>query len=447
MSASSFESLERFKRSDEERYNFMESLVDKNQGLISQLKIANADLSHEITSRRTLQDKVQDAEARLKETQESAASKCFALCLIDGDGYLFDDNLIKQGAVGGSEAAHRLLDSIKRHVQHHEGSMTWKVLVRVYANLEGLLTKYSYIGYHEEGSSLRQFVAGFTQSQPFFDYVDAGQGKERADHKIREQFDLFIDNIQCKHILLGIAHDNGYVPTLDAYKNNPTIASRISLLKPVIKGREYHGLPFEVASFDSVFRKEDLPHDRPSYTKPTRAAPPPKQGRLSPPLPFRKRAWNKDMVTRNPLYPGPVYLNKDNQRVDEDLGTPSEKATTNLISLLRTTKLCNDFQLRGGCENPQCQYAHEPMLDGEELIAFALTARKTPCGGGSKCRSKLCVLGHQCPYSPNCTRRNTCYFKKLHYVDPTIDHEHVDAPTNGTSPTGYDRPMGPMDHW
>lgn len=72
-------------------------------------------------------------------------------------------------------------------MQQHEGAIHWKIIVRVYANIEGLLKKYAYIGFTEEEKALRQFVAGFTQSQPLFDFVDAGQGKERADHKIRDQ--------------------------------------------------------------------------------------------------------------------------------------------------------------------------------------------------------------------------------------------------------------------
>lgn len=63
--------------------------------------------------------------------------------------------------------------------------MHWRIIVRVYANLEGLSKKYTYIDFIEEKKVLRHFVAGFTQSQPLFDFIDAGQGKERADHKIK----------------------------------------------------------------------------------------------------------------------------------------------------------------------------------------------------------------------------------------------------------------------
>lgn len=81
-----------------------------------------------------------------------------------------------------------MLDNIKRHIQPYDGAIHWKMIVRIYANLEGLLRKYAYIGFNEEEKALRQFVSSFTQSQPLFDFIDAGHGKERADHKIRGEY-------------------------------------------------------------------------------------------------------------------------------------------------------------------------------------------------------------------------------------------------------------------
>ncbi|KAL8723278.1 MAG: hypothetical protein Q9225_000400 [Loekoesia sp. 1 TL-2023] len=430
MSTSLLERLENFKKSDEERHGFLKvkiisELVEAYSQLERELSTAKSDHLDQLNSRRLWQDKAQVAEARLKESYESAATNGFILCLIDGDGYLFDESLIRQGAIGGGEAANRLLDKIKAYIQRYDGAIHWKIIVRVYANLEGLLKKYSYIGFNEEEKALRQFVAGFTQSQPLFDFVDAGQGKERADHKIKEQLGLFMYNLQCKHLLLGVAHDNGYVPALDPYKSNLATASRISLLRPFHTGWEFQSLPFEMVQFDAIFRTEELPNDRPSYANQAKPSfsfrqPPP------PSIPQNhKPAASKDLVARRPIYPGPIYLNKDDERVDENLGTVTERAETNLEFRIRSGKLCNDFHLRGDCLNPRCPYAHEPSLEGEELIAFALKARQTVCSTGSRCRFRLCVLGHQCPHGgAHCPRAHTCYFKKLHRVDPRIDHEH-----------------------
>ncbi|KAL8669815.1 MAG: hypothetical protein Q9224_007714 [Gallowayella concinna] len=193
--------LQAFIKSDEERQTFITDLIEVNTKLERDLRTARSDHLDQLESRRMWQERAQDSEARLKESQGSAASNSFMLCLIDGDGYLvshflrgmdsmltppkFNDNFISQGAVGGGEAATRLLDNIKRHIRHIEGAMQWKIIVRIYANLEGLLKKYTYIDFVDEKKALRQFVAGFTQSQPLFDFIDAGQGKERADHKIK----------------------------------------------------------------------------------------------------------------------------------------------------------------------------------------------------------------------------------------------------------------------
>ncbi|KAL8786114.1 MAG: hypothetical protein Q9213_002980 [Squamulea squamosa] len=370
------------------------------------------------------QEKAQSYKNKFNES----ASNSFLLCLVDGDGYLFNDNLISQGALGGGEAANRLLNNIKRHIQQYDGAMHWKIIVRVYANIEGLLKKFAYIGFTEEENALRQFVAGFTQSQPLFDFIDAGQGKERSDHKIKEQLSLFVNNIQCKHILLGVAHDNGYVPTLDPYKNSLAVASRISLLKPGQLGREFYGLPFEVVQFDSIFRIGELPNERPPYKfqiKPNYHFKPPSQ----PVAPHKeKSAVAQDITARRPIYPGPVLLNKDDERVDEYLGTPSEWGETLLASYIRDgNKLCNVHYLLQRCNSgARCPYSHEPVLEGDELVAFALKARLTACHAGSRCRNSMCVLGHLCPYGANCPRKKTCYFNKVHHVDSRVDHEFKD---------------------
>ncbi|KAI4099393.1 MAG: hypothetical protein LQ339_005985 [Xanthoria mediterranea] len=433
MSSSLADRFAAFKRSDEERQDFIQLLIETNAKLENDLKTANSDHLDQLNSRRLWQEKAQSYETKLKET----TTKGFLLCLIDGDGYLFDDKLISQGAAGGGEAANRLLNNIKRHIQQYEGAFHWKIVVRIYANIEGFLQKFAYIGFIEEEKALRHFVAGFTQSQPLFDFVDAGQGKERADHKIKEQLSLFINNIQCKHIMLGVAHDNGYVPTLDPYKNHPTVGSRISLLKPGRLGREFYGLPFEVVQFDSIFRTVELPNDRPPHKLQQQLVylhKPPFQPAASPSAP--PTADNR-LTTRCPIYPGPVLLNKDGERVDEYLGTPSEFAETVLKSLISNgNRLCNIHHLQQRCNaGPKCPYSHELTLEGEELVAFALKARLTPCHAASKCRSRMCVLGHVCPHGANCTRKKTCYFYKVHHVDPRVDHEVTDS--EGEAPAYY----------
>ena len=225
-------------------------------------------------------------------------------------------------------------------------------------------------------------------------------------------------------MLLGVAHDNGYVPTLDLYKNTQTSAVPISLLKPMNIGREYQGLPFEIVQFDSIFRIEELPNKRPTYAHQAHSMSL-RQPAISP-VKQNQRASTVD-VSR-PFYPRPVYLNAYDERVDEVLELPNGRADAKLEQRIRSTaKLCNDFHLKGECRKPAgCGFDHEPPLEGEELLAFALRARKSPCHIGTKCRSWMCTLGHICPNGPNCTRKGTCYFRKLHHVHPEIAREYTE---------------------
>ena len=97
----------------------------------------------------------------------------------------FQDELLRQGAVGGAKAAQQLFDELQNYFRKLDGSKGWRIMVRIFVNLEGLLQTCVNLRLFQGERTLRQFASGFTQNQPLFDFVDAGQGKERADHKIK----------------------------------------------------------------------------------------------------------------------------------------------------------------------------------------------------------------------------------------------------------------------
>jgi hypothetical protein len=59
------------------------------------------------------------------------------------------------------------------------------ILVRAFANLEGLAIALVRDDRLKDVSQLRAFATGFSSRRAFFDFIDVGVGKERADHKIR----------------------------------------------------------------------------------------------------------------------------------------------------------------------------------------------------------------------------------------------------------------------
>jgi hypothetical protein len=67
-----------------------------------------------------------------------------------------------------------------------------KIVVRVYANTKGLARACALARVVDSPIMVEQFARGFTQSQPLFDFVDTGEGKERADYKIKGERQYFV---------------------------------------------------------------------------------------------------------------------------------------------------------------------------------------------------------------------------------------------------------------
>lgn len=110
----------------------------------------------------------------------------FVLVLIDGDGMIFEDNLLRKGELGGKEAAAGLWNGIKDHV-HNELPDTpsdCRIVTRIYANMKGLSEVCWRAGLVEKASLIEEFYRGFTGSKILFDFIDVGPGKDRADEKI-----------------------------------------------------------------------------------------------------------------------------------------------------------------------------------------------------------------------------------------------------------------------
>lgn len=99
---------------------------------------------------------------------------------------IFDDNLIKQGEIGGKEAAVSLSSSVRDYVGQTilDLSSDYKIVTRVYANLKGLGDVCHRAGILMKPSIIEEFARGFTGSKHLFDFVDVGMGKDRADEKV-----------------------------------------------------------------------------------------------------------------------------------------------------------------------------------------------------------------------------------------------------------------------
>lgn len=102
----------------------------------------------------------------------------------DNDQFL--DDYVKDGASGGERAARDLRQAILDHLKdktyfQHD----YKILIRVYANLQGLSKTYSDARIIPNSKVFLDFVQTFNKTHDLVEIVDAGNDKEAADSKIK----------------------------------------------------------------------------------------------------------------------------------------------------------------------------------------------------------------------------------------------------------------------
>jgi hypothetical protein len=94
---------------------------------------------------------------------------------------------VRDGKEGGKRAASMLKQAIEEELRasgpaaaHHA-----QVIVRVYANMKGLAKTYKEMDVLQQATPFEDFVRGFNMGDAMCDYIDAGDGKECSDAKIK----------------------------------------------------------------------------------------------------------------------------------------------------------------------------------------------------------------------------------------------------------------------
>lgn len=99
----------------------------------------------------------------------------------------FSDDLVKNAEMGGQEAAQLLrsciLDYLRQKLPDLQHDL--EIMVRVYGNMNGLNKTYCDSSILEQRENFGRFVRGFNMGHPLCDFIDAGNGKECSDDKIR----------------------------------------------------------------------------------------------------------------------------------------------------------------------------------------------------------------------------------------------------------------------
>jgi len=147
------------------------------QSTTDELAKVKLDWENDVAARRNLQQ--QNAELRLK-----LAARPYVALVIDADGYVFRRS--NEGTSGGERAADALFTQVMESIKDTLKNVgKCDVIVEAYGNVEGLGQSMVKRGKMRSTDELRQFWSGFVSRKRFFNFVDVGHGKEKADQKIR----------------------------------------------------------------------------------------------------------------------------------------------------------------------------------------------------------------------------------------------------------------------
>ncbi|KAK8152911.1 hypothetical protein BKA80DRAFT_314074 [Phyllosticta citrichinensis] len=225
-----------FRMANTQHHESLQEVLRKYEVLVEDYRRLKSDYEEE-----------RDGRERYKKQARGHEKNPFALVLIDGDDYIFSNDLLSAGAQGGAQAAHLLRAKLTKIVAKIGQPEECEVLVRIYCNADGL---FSALG--EEAAQITPFMSAFNGAEPFFEFVDVYDGtSESASRKVEETFFLFAESTQCRHILFAGCHDARYMPLLSPHLGR---SDRVTLLTAGKSASEYQSLGLSQVELGPIFR-------------------------------------------------------------------------------------------------------------------------------------------------------------------------------------------------
>ncbi|KAJ2915269.1 hypothetical protein MD484_g5150, partial [Candolleomyces efflorescens] len=157
--------------------------------------------------------------------------------LIDGDGAIFDLDLIAKGIPGGHEAGMKLEAGVMKHIHRHgvQEGYQYQLWAYIFLDKHGVTKalRYSPTGKPEAAGALSEFMVGFCQANERFMVIDVGGEKEAADAKITGSFPPHYEGLaliafvalmeaelwlpETEKIIFAGTHDGGYKAILRSH--------------------------------------------------------------------------------------------------------------------------------------------------------------------------------------------------------------------------------------
>ncbi|KAF8752386.1 Zinc finger protein [Rhizoctonia solani] len=310
--------------------------------------------------------------AELKQVKvQSGAANPLLLCLIDGDGCIFNERLLVQGVDGGREAA----STLRQHIASHYGGHA-DILVHIFFNREGLgSTVKKYLGI--TSAVFSAFISGFNTASPLMSMLDVGAGKEAADAKIRELMRIFVRFPHVKRVYFGGGHDNGYTSNLATLQTEGYLDKIVLLQGYTEVAAEIKTLPLERLENNGLFLTVKLSNK----TALASGVIPPS----TPPI-IRTKSSAKSPA---PVHSVPTLLKSP---IKVPTGRNSKANVTALklpltLDVVPMTKIlavkpraCNlHYLTKKGCNMEECNYGHDYEFSKEMLADFRELVGQNPC--------------------------------------------------------------------
>ncbi|KAF9645684.1 hypothetical protein BDM02DRAFT_3101039, partial [Thelephora ganbajun] len=414
------------------------------------------------------ESEMHDREARFEQERQALADEIYHLkarekrvvVLIDGDGAIFLPSLIADGKRGGHEAASRLTENIKAHLDPQQ----FQLHVYVFYNRRGLIATLKRSGYGEAATTFDDFVVGFNQAAERFAMIDAGELKEGSDHKMRAYLDDNIYSAQTLKVLFGGCHDNGYVSALNSFITSGHKEKLILLPGYADKAMGIEKLGLPSLAIPDLFLAEKISQFSVQHTTdrsrtPTPPTSPPPPGLVHPsslgivrptiisqsvrescfapvrrgsdpgtlnrpaiecPASYKSVVQSKVLVggdsyaksAMNPIKGSPIPLQMDNLDMvvtgASGHGSPPRRINPKIPIWKHTPPPCTLFYLANCKFGSECQYGHDYMLSEDDYETIRTNAKNNPCTAimkGEECPwGSKCVYGHVCPNAPRCPR-------------------------------------------
>ncbi|KAG8923492.1 hypothetical protein FRC02_011110 [Tulasnella sp. 418] len=376
------------------------------------------------------------------------------VCLMDGDGAIFSEDLLIRGREGGRQAAAILTHTIKGYLNHESSTNytlhSYQIYAAIYYNGPGLRN----ILIQNKVCDMKdftEFVEGFNQATPLFTLVDVGGGKEAADAKLKESLRLFIRLPQTQYVFFGGAHDNGYLHTLRSFQTEGLLHKIIILKGNSKMARDVETyideMSIAIAECPDLFLRLKLkprPGLGPSAVESTSG------GRTSPnkaqrhnikkttATPSSSIAGNdigSDLGDLSPAVTPVVQSGKVFRPIDPTKCPVLYISSLNDIPNANSEKPppCNNYYITTCKRGSNCPYGHDYLLTPEQLESLRETVKKTvPCpdvNANKPCLAgNTCPFAHSCPGGPNCwhLKQGKCRFKG-EYAHKVVQPEPVDV--------------------